>query len=349
MQQPGAEAALSRIGWTDARTADLPPDTAPARVSAVHRSRLTAIFEGGARPLATPSGLSTGDIAVGDWIAAQPDAPQAVALLPRATLLSRRAAGRETRDQLIAANVDTAFLTTSANADFNEARLERLLALVHQGGVRPVILLTKADLCPDPGAYLDRIAAIAPDLTALALTATDPASVDRLAPWTGPGQTVCFLGTSGVGKSTLAGHLARLSIETAPLREADARGRHTTTARTLYPLAGGGCLIDTPGMRELRLPDVAEGLEATFADVTELATRCRFRDCAHEAEPGCAVQEAIAEGRLDPVRLDRWRKLQAEDRHNAATAADLRAAGRRFGRMVRDAGKHKRRWDATDE
>lgn len=344
---------LASLGWTDTlddlHEPDDPPGLLPVRISEVHRDRLTAMADPGTLTLALPQGQTTAEMAVGDWALADPSGTMLVRRLTRRSLLTRRAAGDVSRDQLIAANVDTAFLTTSCNADFNEARLERYLALIHQGGIAPVILLTKADQSGDAADYLARAAAIAPDTPALALNSKDPATRDRLAPWTAPGQTVCFLGSSGVGKSTLANTLTGLRLDTGSIREDDAKGRHTTTARALFPIPGGGWLIDTPGMRELRLSDVAEGIGITFADLTELAGQCRFRDCEHGREPGCAIQAAIAAGTLNEARLHRWQKLAREDQFNSASAADLRARARRFGKQTRDAGKHKKRWGDMEE
>lgn len=341
---------LSDLGWSNHFQRQLTPadpdGTRPVRVSDVHRDRVGGLSVDGPLSLVPPPGLSTGEVAVGDWVLGDPATGRLVRVLDRSTGLVRRAAGEVARVQHIAANVDTAFLTTSCNADFNEARIERYLALIHAGAIAPVVVLTKADMADDPDRWIDRLRAIAPRVPALALDARGPEVAGRLGPWCGRGQTVCFLGSSGVGKSTLAAALTGRDLATAAIREDDAKGRHTTTARSLLAIPGGGWLIDTPGMRELRLTDAADGVEATFADLALLARGCRFADCGHESEPGCAVQAAIRAGTLDPTRLERWRKLEREDRWNSASVADLRARSRRFGRMTRDAGRMKRRaWD----
>jgi len=336
---------LADLGWAPdfLRQLDLDELAAfvPCRVAAVHRARVEALTPQGALSLIPPAGLSTGEIAVGDWALA--DGARLVRLLDRRTCLSRRAAGTGAARQLIAANVDTLFIVTSCNADFNPARLERYLALARSAGVEPVILLTKADLCDDPDLWRARAEAVDRRVAVCVLDARMPNLAGMLSDWCRPGQTVALAGSSGVGKTTLANVLTGADEATAAIREDDAKGRHTTTGRHLRPMTAGGWLIDTPGMRELRLSDAGEGIAAVFDDIDALAGACRFSDCAHGTEPGCAVQAVVAEGRLKADRLARWRKLRREDRHNSETLAEAHARDRAFGRMVRSVMRDKSR------
>jgi ribosome biogenesis GTPase len=262
---------------------------------------------------------STGDFCVGDWVLAHPRDEVLHRRLERRTVLERRPEGSRA-PQLAAANVDTLFIVTSCNADFNVARLERYLALANQAGTAPVVLLTKADLAVDAQTYHRQAAALQRGLQVMTVNPRSEDAAMALARWCTVGQTVALVGSSGVGKSTLVntlvGRTQERPQETSAIREHDSKGRHTTTSRSIHPIAGGGWVIDTPGMRSLQVRETDYGIETLFAEITELAPQCRFRDCTHAHEPGCAVQAAIAEGRLDPDRLERWRKLSTESRAN---------------------------------
>lgn len=335
--------SLRDLGWSPFFQADLdrePVDATPARIAALHRTTADLLMEGGSRRIDLTSALPAPALAVGDWLLVDGDRP--LRLLERRSLLARRAAGTGAERQLIAANLDTLFIVSACDGDFNPARIERYLVLARQAGVMPVVVLTKADACPDPDLYRDRARDLSPLLPIETVNALDPASAARLAPWCGSGMTVALAGMSGVGKSTLVNALTGAGLATGGVRAGDGRGRHTTTARSLHRTGAGGWLIDTPGMRALRLADAAEGVAAVFDDVAVLAEDCRFADCRHEAEPGCAIQAAIAAGRLDPGRLERWRKLAREEAHNSATLAESRRAAKAFGRMARRALAEKR-------
>ncbi len=336
---------LADLGWSDHFARQIGADAAsllPLRLIGIQRSRATGLGAGGVLTLHFPPGLNSGEVAVGDWVLADPDNLRIVQVLTRQSLLVRKAAGVEVRAQLIAANVDTLFIVSSCNADFNPARLERYVALALEAGVAPVIVLTKADQAEDPGDYAARARALSPHIAAvLALNAKAPEALAVLRPWCGPGQTVAFAGSSGVGKSTLINGLTGLALATQGIRADDTKGRHTTTARSLHLMPGGGLLIDMPGMRELALIDAAEGIAELFDDLEALATRCRFRDCAHEHEPGCALAAEVAAGRLDNARLARWQKLRREDRATSTSQLEARRIDRAFGRMVKAAKRLK--------
>lgn len=318
--QPTSDHA-DTLGWDDFfsdQVTEAEIDLLPMRIATVHRARMTAVTAQAVVRLVLPLQANTGNYAVGDWVLVHPDSMMPIRRLERRALLQRRVDGG--RAQLIAANVDTLFIVTSCNADFNPARLERYLALANEAGSDPVIVLTKADTVMDASRYQAEAEALQRGLSVVALDATSAEAAQALAPWCGLGQTVALVGSSGVGKSTLLNTLAAKEgddrQETGGIREDDAKGRHTTTSRSLHRILGGGWVIDTPGMRTLHVSDVAGGLETLFAEITDLAPACRFRDCTHAHEPGCAVQAAIAAGTLDPGRLDRWRKLSDENRDN---------------------------------
>jgi len=339
---------LSSLGWSPHFARQFQPDPDadlvphPVRVFAVHRSRIDGFSENGAESLSPTA--SAGLYAVGDWVIAT--GASASEPLDRTTEITRRAAGEESKPQLIAANVDTLGIVTSCNADFNVARLERYLAMCAASGCLPLVILTKADLCDDPADYVRQAEQLSPLLSAIAIDATDPDDVTRLTPWCKDGQTLALVGSSGVGKTTIQNHLTGIEDVTQGIRDDDAKGRHTTTNRNLRPTLAHGWLIDTPGMRELRLVDAEAGVDEVFGDITDLAATCKFNDCAHQTEPGCAVRAAIAAGDLDAARLERWRKLEKENRFNTATVGENRAHLKRLQKMYnegKDRGQSKRR------
>ncbi|MHA3914690.1 ribosome small subunit-dependent GTPase A [Halovulum sp. GXIMD14793] len=344
--------ALPDLGWRNHFQAQLSLEEfetlTPMRVTHVHRTHLAAIGADGDCMLPLTHEMTEAGIAVGDWILS--DGTAILRVLERTSVLNRMAAGTEPMAQLIAANVDTLFIVSSCNADFNIARLERFLALARQAGAEPVIVLTKADLSETAETYIDRTRAAIPGIEGLTLNATDPAEVvSALGPWCGRGQTVALIGSSGVGKSTLVNALTDAGQDTHGIREDDAHGRHTTTARSLHCIAGGGWLVDTPGMRAFRLLDQREGIDAVFEDLTEMVQHCRFSDCAHQTEPGCAILAAVEAGQVDPARVARWQKLLREDARHSETLAERRTRERELGKVYaggRQRMKDKRRgWD----
>jgi len=294
--------------------------------------------------------------AVGDWVLVEGEPsgkPRIVALLPRHSAIKRGAAGEHYKQQLIAANIDTVFVVCGLDADFNPRRIERYLLLIAGSGTTPVVVLTKADReGSDADAAREALADIAAQgVAVIALNAKDLASVDALAPWLQPGRTVVLVGSSGAGKSTLTNTLLGIEkMKTSTVRESDARGRHTTTYRALIPLPSGACLIDTPGMRELK-PTGEENVAESFADVEALAEQCRFRDCRHAGEPGCAVRAAIQAGTLDPDRFANYLKLRDEVAGAAnqlatrlAQKADARVQGKALNKRLDDKyGRHRDR------
>jgi ribosome biogenesis GTPase len=331
-------APLAVLGWTSFYEDQLNDDEQNAdrlRIATVHRNRMTAQSVDGPVRINLPKGLKTTAFAVGDWVLAEPKTHLLIRCLDRQALIQRKTEGAR-QPQLIAANVDTLFIVTSCNDDFNPARLERYLALANEARTNPVIVLTKADQTDDITPFVQAAKTLQRGLEVVTLNAKTPQAVDVLAKWCGPGQTVALVGSSGVGKSTLLNTLADKHGEDAQLtggiREDDAKGRHTTTSRSLHEIAGGGLVIDTPGIRTLHLSDMADGLDMLFAEITEVAPDCRFRDCTHAHEPGCAIQAAVAKGDIDPERLARWRKLQDENTANTPDTTGPKSGYSQHGR-----------------
>ncbi|MFN6566221.1 ribosome small subunit-dependent GTPase A [Dendronalium sp. ChiSLP03b] len=255
--------------------------------------------------------------AVGDWVVIRIRESEGRAtiheILPRKSKFSRKTVGSKTEEQIVAANVDTVFLVSGLDGDFNLRRIERYLILAWESGANPVIVLNKADLCNSLEDCLAQVEAVAIGVPVAVLSATSNQGLDALKPYLKPGQTVALLGSSGVGKSTITNQLKGAVVQTVQaVRQGDDRGRHTTTHRELILLPTGGLIMDTPGMREIQIWSGDEGLQETFADIETLAQKCRFRNCQHNNEPGCAVQQALVEERLDYSRFLSYQKLQKE-------------------------------------
>ena len=312
---------LEELGWNSFFSEQVSVEEAqqchPVRVMSVHRGEIAVA---GARAQLSISpyipGASPSDDhpTVGDWLLVADATAMPTRVLRRINLFKRRAPGDPRKEQMIAANIDTLFIVASCNQDFSVARLERYLVLAREVGVNPVVVLTKTDLTDTPEGFADAARAIEPGLRVETINGRDPASAARLAAYCGKGKTVALLGSSGVGKSTLVNTLRGSdSIATQAIRASDDTGRHTTTVREMHRLDHGGWLLDTPGMRELQLSDAGDGIAEIFDDFILAAQDCRFSNCAHGGEPGCAVQAAIAEGRLTSERFNRWRQLAAED------------------------------------
>ena len=308
-------------------------DVIPARIVEQFRTELIVATEVGT--LTLPILPSMPALVVGDWLLLDQQ-KQFIRLLDRKTCFVRKAAGTQVKKQLIAANVDTALIVTSMNDDFNLNRLERFLSLVNEAGAEPLVLLSKADLSNAPEDFIEQAQQLDPLLMVEAVNCLDLASLAKLSPWQKKGATVAVLGSSGVGKSTLINTLlGEEQQRTSSIREDDAKGRHTTTRRSLISLNNGGLILDTPGMREIQLADNKEGIAKTFADIEALAEHCKFSDCHHQTEPGCAVQKAVETGELEQRRVGNYLKLLREEASNSASLAEKRASDKALGKFYK--------------
>ena len=340
---PRQLSTIEVLGWQQFFAAQVDIEalaaTPPVRIVEVHRSGLRVLGDG-IDDTVPPSA----ELTVGDWLLLDREVPGESHRLDRKSLVKRRAPGHDRQVQLIAANIDTAFIVTSCNQDFNVARLERYIALALEAEIDPVVLLTKTDLADDPEPYIKEAEAISTQVPVMALDARAGEPKARLTDWCGKGKTVAFLGSSGVGKSTLTNALlGSQAIDTQAIREDDARGRHTTTRRQLHITSDEFMVLDTPGMRELQMTDAAYGIGSLFSDLDELATQCKFRDCQHESEPGCAITAALERGDIDAPRMARWRKLMAEDAFNSASLAQRKSKDKVLGKTIRAIqGKNKK-------
>ena len=341
---------LYDFGWDDGFAAALEPhdNCIPARVAAQHRGEYGVLTERGELRAHVAGRLlheasSGADLpAVGDWVALRDETIHAV--LPRRSAFQRKVAFHATEAQVLAANIDTVFVVTGLDEDFSARRLERYLTLAWESGATPAVVLTKADLCDDPLAMLLEAEQVAVGVQAHVVSNVTGEGLDELVTYLAPAKTVALLGSSGVGKSSLVNRLFNDEVQATKELAEDGTGRHTTTARQLFRLPGGAMLVDTPGLREVQLWDADEGIQEAFSDVDELAADCRFNDCAHMREPGCAVQAAIDEGRLPRDRLQSYRALQRELKRLAAKQDGRLRAEERKKRVKQARSRRKVSW-----
>jgi ribosome biogenesis GTPase len=342
---------LASLGWDASYTLPAGDDAEPGRVVRVDRGVCTVLCAGGTVRASLAGAILSAAAAdpvnlpcAGDWVTVRtwPDDRITIeAVLPRRTAIVRRTSDKDSVGQVLAANVDAAAVVEPMHPEADVGRIERLLALAWESGAQPVVVLTKCDLVADPDAVVTEIAQVAPGVDVLAVSAQRGDGLAALAPLVAPGRTLALLGPSGAGKSTLVNALAgAVVMGTQTIRRVDGKGRHTTTYRALIPIPDGGAVLDTPGIRAVGLLDAEEGLDRAFADVADLAATCRFADCRHEGEPGCAVRAALEAGDLAPRRYESWQRLQREiayemRRKDARLQAEQRARWKRIDKEVR--------------
>lgn len=319
-----------------------------ARVTEVQRSELVANDGSNEHSITLGSSwyqqASEARPTVGDWVLLGENCENILRLLERKSIFKRIAAGSKVEVQLIAANIDTLFIVTSCNEEFSESRLERYLSLAIEAGVDPVIVLTKIDLTDNVDEFSERVKSVSATAPIETVNALDQSTLSGLKAWITNQSTVALVGSSGVGKSSILNSLAGHSImNTGPVRKQDSKGKHTTTYRALHILADGGILLDVPGMRELKVANIATALGKLFEDIEILAENCKFRDCEHEQEQGCAVLKAIDSGQLDQRRLQNHRKLRAEEARLSASLAEQRDHDRQFGKTIKAVQQEKRK------
>lgn len=342
--------ALSWLGWSALLQQQLSSEemeqTTPYRVMAVHRGQFFLSNGQEEHPLSIAGKMlregEKSQITVGDWLLVSKQTGAFVRSLERFSLIQRQSAGTDNSRQMIAANIDTMFIVSSCNADFNLSRLERYLSVSYAAEVHPVIVLTKQDISDNPQSYADKARTLGANILVELVNAHDPSSISSLHDWCKPGQTVALVGSSGVGKSTLANALGAELLKTGGIREDDAKGRHTTSHRSLHPLINGGVLLDSPGMRGLGIADVGIGIATVFAEINELSQKCRFSDCLHDHEPGCAVKSAIENKELSQRRLKNYLKLKAEQDHITASIAERRKTEKSTVESHKKAHVHRR-------
>jgi ribosome biogenesis GTPase len=331
---------LAQLGWKTFFNQQLTLDdlelTKPHRITQVFRNRLVVLGENGELNLDLTQYPNLQGTTIGDWLLVSDNSVEIPVILDRQSVFQRKSPGANSH-QLIAANVDTAFIVSSFNQDFNLSRIERYLALCKEAGAAAVLVLTKADLVNQSqlDEYLEQLHDLQSHLVIMTVNALNSESCQGLYDWCGVGQTVVLLGSSGVGKTTLTNTLCDLQEKTAAIRQDDNKGRHTTTSRSLFFTMSGGLILDCPGMRELQLTDCEDGIKEVFSDIEVLARQCKFADCHHQQEPGCAVQQAIEAGLLEERRLTNYQKILSEQARNTMTLAQVHQKDRKLGKLIK--------------